>query len=71
MGESRDRGTGMYRVPSLRFVGDRRRLFASGAVEDVTDLLTPSPAREAKGHTFGLGLPDVQRGALLGYLRRL
>lgn len=61
----------MYRVPSLRFVGDRRRLFASGAVEDVTDLLTPSPAREAKGHTFGLGLPDVQRGALLGYLRRL
>lgn len=71
IGESRERGTGMYRIPSLRFVGDRHRLFASGAVEDVADLLTPSPGRAAKGHTYGLGLPDDDRAALLEHLRGL
>ena len=35
VGRSGERGTGMYRVPSLRSVGNRHRLFASGAVEDI------------------------------------
>lgn len=69
--ESPDRGTGMYRVPSLRAVGDRRRLFASGAVDDIVDLVTPSPGRDAKGHVYGLELGDADRAALLGYLRQL
>ncbi len=69
--ESPDRGTGMYRVPSLRAVGDRRRLFASGEVEDIVDLVTPSPGREAKGHVYGLELGDADRAALLDYLRQL
>lgn len=69
--ESKDRGTGKYRVPSLRFVGDRHRLFASGAVEDLDDLLTPSDTRPAKGHTFGLTLPSADRAALRDYLRGL
>lgn len=69
VGASRDRGTGSYRVPSLRAVGDRRRLFASGDVEDIEDLL--SPARKAEGHRYGLSLDAADRAALLGYLRRL
>jgi mono/diheme cytochrome c family protein len=69
VGRSPDRGTGSYRVPSLRSVGDRRRLFASGAVEDVADLL--DPARKAQGHRYGLDLPAADRAALLSYLRTL
>lgn len=69
VGASRDRGTGFYRVPSLRGVGDRRRLFASGEVEDVEDLL--SAARKADGHRYGLSLDAKDRAALLAYLRRL
>lgn len=69
--ESKERGTGLYRVPSLRFVGDRRRLLATGAIEDVADLLTPSPERRGKGHVFGLDLPDADRSALEAYLRAL
>lgn len=69
VGESPDRFTGTYRVPSLRGVGDRRRLFANGAVFDVRELLDPS--RPAPGHAFGLGLPTEQREELLAYLATL
>jgi hypothetical protein len=71
VGVSTERGTGGYRVPSLRHVGDRRRLFASGAVSDVRALLDPTPERRAAGHTFGLDLAEADRAALLAYLRRL
>ena len=69
VGQSSERGTGAYRIPSLRSVGDRRRLFASGAVDDVEQLLDSS--RSAVGHPFGLDLDDSERTALLAYLRRL
>ena len=69
VGESRDRGTGFYRVPSLRSVGDRRRLFASGAVEDLDALLAPD--RAVPGHRYGLSLDARDREALLVYLRGL
>lgn len=69
VGSSPDRGTGYYRVPSLRMVGDRRRMFASGAIEDLDALLTPD--RAAPGHRYGLDLAPAERTALLGYLRRL
>ncbi len=71
VGESRERGTGKYRVPSLRAVGDRRRLFASGAIEEVEELLTDTPERATKGHLFGLGLSPEDRAALLEHLRAL
>jgi hypothetical protein len=67
--ESPDRFTGSYRVPSLRGVGDRRRLFANGAVSDVRELLDPQ--RAAPGHAFGLGLAPDQREELLAYLSTL
>jgi hypothetical protein len=67
--ESPDRFTGTYRVPSLRGVGDRRRLFANGAVFDVREVR--DPARAAPGHAFGLGLAPDQREELLAYLSTL
>jgi hypothetical protein len=69
VGSSPDRGTGSYRVPSLRFVGDGERPLANGAVEDVRALLEPS--RAAPGHRFGTTLADVDRRALLAYLDAL
>lgn len=71
VGRSPDRGTGMYRTPSLRAVADRRRLFASGTIEDIDDLLTPSEERATKGHFYGLSLTVTERALLLGYLRGL
>jgi mono/diheme cytochrome c family protein len=67
--ESPDRFTGSYRVPSLRGVGDRRRLFANGVVFDVREVL--DPARAAPGHAFGFGLAPDQREELLAYLSTL
>ena len=69
VGMSPDRGTGHYRVPSLRAVGDRRRMFASGAIEDLDALLAPD--RAVPGHRFGLTLEAKDRAALLEYLRGL
>jgi mono/diheme cytochrome c family protein len=69
VGQSSDRGTGFYRVPSLRSVGDRQRLFAGGAVENLETLLTPG--RAAPGHAFGLALSPEERKRLLRYLSLL
>lgn len=69
VGLSSERGTGLYRVPSLRHVGDRRRLFASGDVDDLEMLL--DPARTVAGHPFGLTLSADARAELLAYLRSL
>lgn len=69
VGASPDRGTGHYRVPSLRAVGDRRRMFASGAIDDLEALLAPD--RAVQGHRYGLTLDAKDRTALLEYLRGL
>ncbi len=69
VGASPDRRTGGYRVPSLRAVGDRRRMFASGAIDDLDALLAPD--RAAAGHRYGLELDAKDRAALLEYLRGL
>jgi len=69
VGASSERGTGAYRVPSLRGVGDRRPLFASGSVRDLDELLDPK--RTAAGHPFGLDLGSLQRADLLHFLETL
>jgi mono/diheme cytochrome c family protein len=69
VGASPDRRTGSYRVPSLRAVGDRRRMFASGAIDDLDALLAPD--RAVPGHRYGLQLDAKDRAALLDYLRGL
>jgi mono/diheme cytochrome c family protein len=69
VGDSPERSTGSYRVPSLRGVGDRKRLFANGAVFDLRELL--DPARGVSGHGYGLTVSLEQRDQLLAYLNTL
>lgn len=68
IGESPDRGTGQWRVPSLRGVGSRRPLLASGEVPDLAALVDP-----ARGgpHAFGQALPAAERAELLAWLSQL
>jgi mono/diheme cytochrome c family protein len=69
VGQSTERGTGAYRVPSLRHVGDRTPLFATGSVRDLPELLDPS--RTATGHPYGLDLDSAQRADLMRFLDTL
>jgi hypothetical protein len=66
-----ERGTGLYRVPSLRGVAARGALMHDGSISGLPSLL--DPARRvggtlAPGHPFGLDLDDATRAALLDYL---
>lgn len=69
VGRSPARGTGHWRVPSLRGVGDRGRLFSAGDVPDLDTLLDPD--RAMPGHPFGLNLSAADRADLLDFLRAL
>lgn len=75
------RGTGSYRVPSLRGVGARRWLLHDGAVDGVDGLLDPARLRDdyagprgrgaVRGHGYGLDLGEGDRAALREYVRGL
>jgi mono/diheme cytochrome c family protein len=69
VGLSSDRGTGGYRVPSLRDVSTRGRLLHDASVADLATLL--DPARTIAGHRFGLELSPADHDALLDYLTTL
>jgi mono/diheme cytochrome c family protein len=69
VGLSADRGTGGYRVPSLRGVGRRGRLLHDASVPDVATLLDPT--RTAPGHVFGFDLPSEDRAALVAWVETL
>jgi hypothetical protein len=82
LGLSPDRGTGFYRVPSLRGVAARPTLFHDGTLPGLDALLDPARLEEAyrggargagpvKGHPFGLDLSADERAALLDYVRSL
>jgi Cytochrome c len=82
LGLSPERGTGLYRVPSLRGVAARPTLFHDGALTGLDALLDPARlddtyqggARRAgpvRGHVFGLDLSADDRAALLAYVRSL
>jgi len=79
---SAERGTGLYRVPSLRGVSTRGPLLHDGSLQSIADLLgadrlRPDWARglhgsgPTPGHLFGLDLPDPQRQVLLDHLLKL
>jgi hypothetical protein len=81
-GLSPDRGTGNYRVPSLRGAALRPTLFHDGTLTGLDELLDPARLDDGytagargpgavKGHVFGLGLTDVDRAALLDYVKTL
>ncbi len=82
LGRSPERGTGSYRIPSLRGVGSRATLLHDGTVASLTALLDPHRleatyaggahgAGPVPGHRFGLDLDEAQRTALVAYLDAL
>jgi hypothetical protein len=81
IGLSADRGTGTYRVPSLRGVGSRPLLLHDASVPSLDVMFDPARTSDGyakstrggavKGHVFGLALDDAQRADLLAYLRGL
>ncbi|HET6282634.1 MAG TPA: c-type cytochrome, partial [Polyangia bacterium] len=68
-----DRGTGHYRVPSLRGVGSRGILLHDGSFRSLETMFDPRrrAGTAAPAHPFGLGLPDSQRVDLIDFLRAL
>ncbi len=82
LGLSRDRGTGAYRVPSLRGVGTRGPLLHDATVPSLAALLDPARPTPAfaqrrhgagpvRGHLYGLSLPEPDRRDLVAYLSNL
>jgi hypothetical protein len=81
------KGTGFYRIPSLRGVWDRPRLLHDGSLTSLEELFDPArldPGYEPKGwsppgvtrrvvpgHTFGLDLNETDKRALIAFLRSL
>jgi mono/diheme cytochrome c family protein len=68
-GRSAARGTGYYRIPSLRGVGRKAPYLHHGGVRTLEALL--DPARTEPGHRYGLELDEGQRTALLAFLRAI
>ncbi|HEV3191969.1 MAG TPA: hypothetical protein VGY54_15765 [Polyangiaceae bacterium] len=82
LGLSSERGTGAYRVPSLRGVGTRGPLLHDGTVLSLDAMFDPARptaaftqrlhgSGPAPGHLFGLDLARGDRAALVAYLRAL
>ncbi len=82
LGLSADRGTGTYRVPSLRGVGTRGPLLHDGTVPSIDAMFDPARVTGAfaqklhgvgpvAGHPYGLDLADGERRDLVTYLHSL
>jgi hypothetical protein len=81
IGDSLVRGTGAYRVPSLRGVGLRALLLHDGSLPSLDAMFDPARldasyaggvrAGAVPGHVFGLDLSDSDRSSLLAYLEAL
>jgi len=81
------KGTGLYKVPSLRGVWNRRLLSHDGSVASLEEWFNPARLRDdyvpagfkgyrvrqraVPGHEFGLRLPADDRSALIAFLRTL
>jgi len=81
------KGTGFYKIPSLRGVWYRTRLLHDGSAASLEELFDPARLRSdyepkgwnppginrraVPGHTFGLNLSDEDKRALLAFLRTL
>jgi len=81
LGLSPERGTGRYRVPSLRGVGSRGPLLHDASAPDLDTFFDPArveagytsgrAGRPIPGHPFNLELSEEDRAAVLGTLRGL
>jgi hypothetical protein len=81
------KGTGFYKIPSLRGLWYRRSLLHDGSLTTLEELFDAArldaafqssgwnppgvEKRAIKGHTFGLSLPPAEKEALLAFLRSL
>jgi len=63
------KGTGYYKVPSLRGVWYRGPFEHNGSVETLEEWFDPK--RSVKGHPFGLKLRPNEREALIAFLKTL
>jgi hypothetical protein len=81
-GESPERGTGAYRVPSLRGVGTRAALLHDGSLSTIDALFDPARthsdwrggrvgAGAVPGHDYGFDLDPSDRAEIVAYLRAL
>lgn len=71
VGESRTRGTGFYRTPSLWRVVERRQLLHDGSIESLEALLDPARLGDAPGHDWGTQLDPAERAALIRFTRTI
>jgi cytochrome c551/c552 len=81
------RGTGYYKVPSLKGLWYRGPFLHDGSLATLEDLIDPKRLQEdyvptgfigagiakraVRGHEFGMELPDADRKALIAYLKTL
>jgi mono/diheme cytochrome c family protein len=81
------KGTGLYKIPSLRGVWYRRFLLHDGSLTSLEELFNPARAdaafqptgwnppgvttRAVPGHTFGMSLPPDEKKFLVAFLRSL
>jgi mono/diheme cytochrome c family protein len=80
------KGTGFYKVPSLRMVWLESALLHDGSLGSLEDMFNPVrlkpdfrssnwspavPSHAVAGHTFGLNLSESDRAALIAFLRTL
>lgn len=68
-GSSTVRGTGLYRIPSLRGVAHLAPYLHHGAFDTLEAMFDPD--RDEPGHRWGLELDPDDRAALLGFLRSI
>ena len=82
LGQSADRGTGTYRVPSLRGVSTRGALLHDASLPNLSSMFDPARSSAdyqggrhgpgpVAGHSFGLALDGADRTAQLAYLATL
>jgi hypothetical protein len=81
------KGTGYYKVPSLKGVWYRRHYLHDGSVASLEEMFDPDRLNEShvpggwsppgkttraiKGHEFGLKLDPIERDQLIAFLRSL
>jgi hypothetical protein len=65
------KGTGYYKIPSLKGVWYRGPFQHAGAVPTLTDWLDPARPQRVPGHPFGLTLTAEDRRALIAFLETL
>jgi hypothetical protein len=81
------KGTGYYKIPSLKGVWYRARYLHHGAVATLEEMFDPDRVKDThipggwrpfgtqtgaiRGHEFGLDLPSEKREQLIAFLRTL